>query len=181
MDSARRVGRFLGMNPPDIVLRPALVADAALLRSWESAPHLAGQLGDDDWQWETALLAPHASRRPLIAELRGRPVGFVEILNPALDPERYWGDAQDGLRAIDIWIGDPDAVGHGHGSEMMRQALARCFAEPDVAAVVVDPLADNPRSHRFYARLGFRAVERRMLGDDDTLVMRLERGDWKTR
>lgn len=166
------------MNPTDVFLRPAAAADAALLRTWESAPHLAGQLGDDDWRWETELAAPHASRRPLIAELGGRPVGFVEILNPALDPERYWGDAPAGLRAIDIWIGEPDAVGRGYGSEMMRQVLARCFAEPEVTAVVVDPLADNVRGHRFYARLGFCPVERRMFGDDDTLVMRLERRDW---
>lgn len=70
--------------------------------------------------------------------------------------------------------------GRGHGSEMMRQALARCFAEPEVTAVVVDPLAENLRSHRIYARLGFHAVERQMFGDD-TLVMRLERRAWETR
>lgn len=167
------------MKLNDILLRPAGLADAPLLRIWEAAPHLAGQLGDDDWQWETALAAPHASRQPFIAELAGRAIGFVEILVPALDPERYWGEAPAGLRAIDIWIGEPDAVGRGHGSAMMRQALARCFASPDVTAVVVDPLADNARAHRFYARLGFRPQERRRFGDDDTLVMRLERSDWQ--
>jgi aminoglycoside 6'-N-acetyltransferase len=167
-------------NPAAVVLRPAVLADAPLLRSWESAPHLAGHLGDDDWQWEQALRAPHASREPFIAESNGRPIGFVEILNPSLDPERYWGDAPAGLRAIDIWIGEPDAVGRGHGSAMMRQALGRCFAAPEVTAVMVDPLAGNIDAHRFYARLGFRPVERRRFGDDDTLVMRLERHEWET-
>jgi aminoglycoside 6'-N-acetyltransferase len=169
------------MSPPPLVLRPALAADAALLRSWESAPHLVGQLGDDDWQWETALVAPDPSRQPLIAEVGRRPIGFVEILNPARDPERYWGEVPAGWRAVDIWIGDPHAVGQGHGSEMIRQALARCFASPEVTAVVVDPLASNTRAQGFYARFGFRAMERRMFGEDDTLVMRLERRDWEKR
>jgi aminoglycoside 6'-N-acetyltransferase len=40
---------------------------------------------------------------------------------------------------------------------------------------VIDPLASNVRAIRFYERLGFRAIERRMFGADDCLVMRLER------
>jgi len=167
-------------SPPqcDVRLRPATRAHAVLLRGWESAPHLAGQLSGDDWQWETELRAPHAIRQPLIAELGGRPIGFIEILEPALDPEGYWGDAPAGLCALDIWIGEPGALGQGCGSTMMRLALARCFAQSDVTAVVVDPLAANTRAHRFYARLGFCPVERRWFGKDDTLVMRLDRRDW---
>lgn len=160
-------------------LRPATVDDAALLRRWESASHLVGQLGDDDWRWESELCGPHPSRQPLMAVLAGRPIGFVEILDPALDPEHYWGPAPSGLRALDIWIGEPDALGRGYGSAMMHLALSRCFAQTDVTAVVVDPLVANTRAHRFYARHGFRPVERRRFGDDDTLVMRLDRLDWR--
>ena len=59
---------------------------------------------------------------------------------------------------------------------MMRLALARCFADRAVTAVLVDPLARNTRAHRFYERLGFRQVERRRFGADDCFVYRLERG-----
>lgn len=58
---------------------------------------------------------------------------------------------------------------------MMRAALARCFADPDVTAVLVDPLAGNIRAHRFYRRLGFEFVERRRFGQDDCFVFRLGR------
>jgi aminoglycoside 6'-N-acetyltransferase len=58
---------------------------------------------------------------------------------------------------------------------MMQLALERCFADPAVRAVLVDPLASNTAAHRFYERLGFRFVERRRFGADHCLVYRLDR------
>lgn len=82
---------------------------------------------------------------------------------------------------MDIWIGEPDALGRGHGSRMMRLALAKCFAAAEVRAVLVDPLSENTRAHRFYARLGFRFIEERRFGLDLCHVMRLDRADWRPR
>lgn len=58
---------------------------------------------------------------------------------------------------------------------MMRLALARCFKNPAVSAVLSDPFAGNVRSHRFYQRLGFQFIEPRRFGEDDCCVYRLER------
>lgn len=115
-------------------------------------------------------------REQLIAELEGRPIGFVQIIDPAREESRYWGDAGPNLRAVDIWIGEADCLGKGHGTQIMRLALERCFADPRVEAVLVDPLAANARAHRFYERLGFRRVGPRRFGADACLVYRVERG-----
>lgn len=160
-----------------IELRPATPADVALLRSWDERPHLVAARGNDDWAWERELRCAPAWREQLIAELDGRPVGFVQIIDPALEDSHYWGDVPPGLRAVDLWIGDAAELGRGHGTRMMRLALERCFADPSVCAVLVDPMAGNTRAHRFYERLGFRFVERRRFGQDDCLVYRLDRGD----
>jgi aminoglycoside 6'-N-acetyltransferase len=61
---------------------------------------------------------------------------------------------------------------------MMALALARCFDDPSVSAVLIDPLASNTRAHRFYERIGFRFPERRRFGDDECLVYRLDRADY---
>jgi aminoglycoside 6'-N-acetyltransferase len=61
---------------------------------------------------------------------------------------------------------------------MMALALARCFDDPSVLAVLVDPLASNTRSHRFYERIGFRFLEPRRFGTDECFVYRLERADY---
>jgi aminoglycoside 6'-N-acetyltransferase len=159
-------------------LRPAAPADLALLRRWDEQPHVMASDPNDDWGWEVELGRSLDWREQLIAEVDGRPVGFIQIIDPAREDSRYWGDVPANLRAIDLWIGDAADLGKGYGTRMMRLALDRCFAEPAVSAVLVDPLAANVRAHRLYERLGFRFVERRRFGADDCCVYRLERSDY---
>lgn len=161
--------------PPAFQLRPALLSDVALLRRWDKQPHLQTTLGGEDWQWETSLASPSPAHRPLMAELEGRAVGFLEILDPSQDPERYWGDLPPGFRAIDLWIGEPEYLGKGIGTAMMREALAICFNDPEVHTVLVDPLASNISAHRFYERCGFCFVEQRQFGEDDCFVFQIKR------
>src|SRR5688572_16148337 len=158
-------------------LRPVTITDLALLRHWDEQPHVIASDPNDDWGWEVELQRSPDWREQLIAELDGRPIGFVQIIDPAREESHYWGDAPPNLRAIDIWIGEPDARGLGHGTTIMRLAIERCFADPAVTAVLIDPLASNLAAHRFYERLGFRPVGRRMFGQDDCLVFRLDRPD----
>ena len=120
-------------------------------------------------------------REQLIAEADGVPIGFVQIIDPAEEESHYWGDAPANLRAIDIWIGEEAYLGRGHGTEIMRMAIDRCFAPPEVTAIIIDPLVSNTRSHRFYQRLGFAPIERRSFGADDCLVHRLDRAAWTSR
>ncbi len=54
-------------------------------------------------------------------------------------------------------------------------AIERCFAEPSVTAIILDPLVGNVRARRFYERLGFRHVEDRWFGADHCAVHRLPR------
>ena len=161
-----------------MILRPATPSDLELLRYWDSKPHVIAAGGDDDgYDWEAELRRDPPWRELLIAEDQGRPIGLVQIIDPAEEETRYWGAVEANLRAIDIWIGEESDLGRGHGTRMMELALARCFAEPSVKAVLLDPLASNSAAHRFYERLGFRKVERRRFGPDDCYVYRLDRPD----
>jgi aminoglycoside 6'-N-acetyltransferase len=159
-------------------LRPATPADLELLRRWDEQAHVIASDPNDDWAWETELGRSPDWREQLIAEVDGRPVGFVQIIDPQREGSHYWGDAPANLRAVDLWIGDAADLGKGYGTRMMELALARCFATPSVSAVLVDPLASNRRAHRFYERLGFRFLERRRFGADECFVYRLDRSDY---
>jgi len=165
-------------------LREATIDDLALLQRWDEMPQVLAADPHDDWGWETELLRRPDWRRQLIAELDGRPIGFMEIADPARADDGYWAawlaahpaHAATPSRAVDIWIGEADALGQGHGTRMLQQALALSFAEADVGAILLDPLRSNARARALYARLGFVDVGPWRFGEDDCQVMRLPRG-----
>jgi len=165
-----------GVN--NIKLRDATVEDVPVLKYWDTKPHVMDADPNDDWNWEYELQRTLSWRRQLIAELAGRPIGVVQIIDPQLEETHYWGDVGDGLRAIDIWIGEEGDLGKGYGTQMMAEALKICFSDSDVLAVIIDPLKSNVKAIRFYQRLGFRWVENKFFGDDECAVHRIERSDW---
>lgn len=177
-----------GVCEATVVLRAAHEADIPMLERWDREPHIiaatsddpdaVAAFGDHDWRDEIARFDPGIWEY-WIAELDGRPIGAMLMIDPRREPTHYWGEIEPGLRALDIWIGDAADHGKGYGEQMMRLALARCFADPSVAAVVIDPLASNTRAHRFYQRIGFVPERRRTFGEDDCLVHRLTRAAWQ--
>ncbi|HUQ50757.1 MAG TPA: GNAT family N-acetyltransferase [Gammaproteobacteria bacterium] len=171
---------------PELRLRPAVTADVVWLELWDYDPDVIACSTDDanatvafaDADWNEELAAQDEHSQYFIAELDGRPIGAMQICDPHLERSHYWGEIAPNLRAIDIWIGGPNDRAQGHGTEMMRLALERCFADPRVTGIVIDPLASNEAAHRFYHRLGFKPVGRRQFGRDDCLVHELTRRDW---
>lgn len=161
-----------------IVLRPATLSDLEMLRHWDEQEHVLESDPNDDWDWENELSRQPSWREQLIAEYNGRPLGFVQIIDPAEEESHYWGDVPAGLRAIDIWLGDSKDLGKGYGTEIMRLTIDRCFDDPRVSAILLDPLESNTRAHRFYERLGFRFLRKQRFGQDDCFVYRLVREDW---
>ena len=159
-----------------IKLRTAELSDIPILEHWDKQDHVIAAGGDDDvWDWPEEVSRDVDWQELLIAELDGRPVGMVQIIDPYHEASHYWGDCSENLRAIDIWIGEASDLGHGYGTEMMRLALLRCIADKQVTAVLIDPLATNTDAIRFYERLGFQFVENRRFGDDDCCVYQIER------
>lgn len=158
-----------------IRLRNATIEDVSILKLWDKQQHVIASDPDDDWNWDYELSRTPAWRQQLIAELEGRPVGFIQIINPAQEETHYWGDIPEGYRAIDIWIGSKEDLGKGYGTEMMRQALTKCFQDPEVKKVLIDPLASNLRAIKFYERIGFRFIENRRFGDSDCKVYSFNR------
>ena len=169
----------------DLSIRPATPDDAPILRRWDELPHIRAATSNDgsvafDADWDEELAARDDGTAFFLALVGDRPIGMLQIIDPATERSHYWGEVQPGLRAIDIWIGDTDYLGRGYGTRMMRFAIEHCFASPEVRAIVIDPLVNNVQAHRFYRRLGFEFVERRVFDEDsDCHVFRLELARWR--
>lgn len=162
----------------NIHLRLATIDDLSLLQYWDKQAHVIAA-SDDDWDWENELPYRPEWREQLIAELNGKPIGFIQIIDPALEETHYWGDVPLNLKAIDIWIGEKENLGKGYGTKMMQLAFERCFVSLKVNAILIDPLESNKAAHRFYKRLGFEFIERRNFDGDDCFVFRLDRSTWE--
>ncbi len=111
-------------------LRPATPADLALLRHWDEQPHVR-DASDDDWGWEVELQRSPAWREQLIAEVDGRPIGFVQIIDPRLEDGHYWASIR---HLTPTWPGcaGPSAWGD-------RGVLAQChFHTPTEAPLSRD-------------------------------------------
>jgi aminoglycoside 6'-N-acetyltransferase len=166
------------MNTNAIKLRKVILQDFKMLKSWDSMPHLVDQVPTADWHREEELLEDEPWRNQFIAECDGQPIGYIDIIDPYYEPSKYWGEVPQGLRAIDIWIGEPQFLGKGHGTTMMHLAIEFCFSFDNVSAILVDPYAGNKRAHRFYEKLGFQFKEKRYFGKDECCVYRLSRDSY---
>ena len=175
-----------------VILRDANIHDLELLQYWDQKEHVRNISSFDDWNWQVELDRKPSWRKQWIAEVVGVddeermqppiPIGCVQVIDPAIEETHYWGmDCPPYLRAIDIWIGEEDYLGKGYGTQIMTLVLDDCFAQREVEAVILDPLASNIKAQRFYERLGFRNVGLRKFGPDECVIQRLERRDWSTK
>jgi GNAT acetyltransferase-like protein len=114
----------------------------------------------------TLILAPQDSAAVPVKRPKSEPKVHLPLTITFAGPRSRAGGAQGYRRVLD------------HGTAIMRLALWRCFADPAAAAVLLDPLVANKNAQRFYERLGFTRVERRMFGNDDCYVYRHGRTEW---
>jgi aminoglycoside 6'-N-acetyltransferase len=170
-----------------LAIRVATLADVPMLNVWDRDPEVIACASDDpeaekaflDAHWPDEIAANSDVSCYYMAELDGRPIGAMQVIDPHQEPTHYWGEIEPNLRAVDIWIGDAGDRNKGYGARMMSAVIDTCFDDPAVAAIVIDPLNSNADAHRFYQRLGFKPVGRRLFGEDDCLVHRLERANWR--
>lgn len=178
LSSQKRVSRLIWQNVSEVgkvKLRTATIEDLSTLTKWDNEPHVIESDPKDEWNWELELCRFPSWREQFIAEVDGQPIGCVQIIDPKEEETHYWGECENNLRAIDIWIGEKAFLGRGFGSEMMKLAIERCFADPSVKAILIDPLASNVRAIKFYERFGFQFLEHRYFEEDYCYVMRLDR------
>ncbi|MEV4109754.1 GNAT family N-acetyltransferase [Nonomuraea sp. NPDC049695] len=143
--------------------------DFPLLRTWLERPHVALW-----WNHETSAEAVARDFGPaargeepsedLLVFLDGRPLGLVQRSRLAdyphyLDELAAVVPVPDGTVSIDYLIGDPNQVGRGLGTEMIRSVVERTWEElPDASCVMVPVSAANRASWRALEKAGMRRI-----------------------
>jgi aminoglycoside 6'-N-acetyltransferase len=145
--------------------------DLPMLAQWLRKPHLAEWWGDpDDSLAEITAAIESIETEPLIIELDGAPIGYLQSYDPHLESDHPYQDQPIGTFGIDISIGLPDLVGKGHGSAIIRQFADQLFDE-GALRVIVDPDPANLRAIRAYEKAGFRTFDTRVSKYGPALMM----------
>jgi len=166
-------------------IRDAVIEDAATLYHWDEKPHVMAAVSNSgatsfEADWEDELSQQSDLCRFYIAVVDGLKIGALQIIDPAKEPFHYWGPVASDLRAIDIWIGEEAYLGRGYGTKMMTWAIERCFHSVQVQKIIIDPLSNNLRAHKFYKCLGFEyAGTRRFDAESDCVLFALTRARWE--
>src|SRR4029077_8743489 len=112
-----------------------------------------------------------------LAQIDGRSVGMFQHYRIASDPEYAAALAlgEDAV-GVDLFIGQPELVGVGHGPKMLRQFLREVvFPFHRIDVCVIGPSVKNVAAIRAYEKVGFRALREVRVPDepDPEFLMRI--------
>ena len=159
------------------VFRPVTEKDFPLLARWLAEPHVA------EWwdapEKELAEIRDHmnsVSVEPLIVELAGKPIAYLQSYDPHLEDDHPYSDQPYGTLGVDLTVGVPELVGIGHGSAMLLQFVEDLFDE-GTPRVVIDPDPRNLRAIRAYQKAGFAPIGERVSEYGRVLLMARDADD----
>jgi aminoglycoside 6'-N-acetyltransferase len=92
-----------------------------------------------------------------IVEQRGRPFAYAQDYSPHDWTPHPFSHLPLGSRGIDQYIGEPDLIGHGHGSAFVREHCDQLFAA-GAPVIGTDPHPDNGRAIGAYEKAGFKIM-----------------------
>src|SRR5690606_45616 len=145
--------------PPDQDVRYDFLSvtsrDLPLLRRWLGEPHVEEWWGDPEKGIDEIRQAmDEISVEPLIVELDGKAIAYLQSYDPHLEDDHPDRAQRVEALGLDIPIGDPEMVGKGHGSAIIRQFCRQLFEE-GAPRRVIDPDPRNVRAIQAYAKAGF--------------------------
>ena len=141
--------------------REVTEADLSMLARWLAESHLAEWWGPvDESIAEIRQAMESVETEPLIVELDGEPIAYLQSYDPHLEEGHPYQDQPFGTLGIDISIGPAGLLGKGHGSAIIEQ-YARMLFEEGTPRLIIDPDPANLRAIRAYEKAGFTAFDTR--------------------
>ena len=157
------------LTAPVFTFSPMREEDLALVRTWLLRPHVRRWYDDVPTQrYPEDTIAEHrlAMRGEdptdyFVIELDGSPIGQIQSYRVDDHPD-YAAQLALGCPAmgIDLFIGEPDLIGRGHGPALIRAFLRDVgFPRYGVPLCVIGPTRSNLAAIRAYEKAGFRLLK----------------------
>lgn len=144
------------MTVPDAYnFRRVTLSDLALLKAWQSNQHVLEWWGAAEPYGEADLGDLRVTR--CIVSLGNRPFAFMQDYTVHGWADHHFAGLPEGSRGIDLYIGDAEMTGLGHGSAFIRQRMQGLFQD-GAPVIATDPHPMNNRAIAVYKKLGFIVV-----------------------
>ncbi|WP_027581384.1 GNAT family N-acetyltransferase [Bradyrhizobium sp. Ai1a-2] len=150
--------------------REMTTADLALIERWLALPHVREWWGDPSEQY--ALVSGDLDEPAMdqfIVSADGSDFGYIQCYALTAWNEGF-GAHPEGTRGIDLFIGEPDMIGRGHGSALIRRFVIERLGQ-GAPRIVTDPDPNNARAIRAYENAGFEKVRMINTPDGPALLM----------
>lgn len=148
-----------------IDFRRLLADDLPLMHKWLQHEHVRRWWSERRTYAQVAdhYLPAIEGRRPTdlyLIVVGQQPVGFIQTYKVADYPEhRELVQVEKGVAGVDLFISEPELVGRGLGTEVLRQFVDEIvFSDEAVHACVADPDVANVSSLRAFEKAGFGRV-----------------------
>ena len=147
---------------------PLREEDLELMRRWLLEPHV------ERW-WNDGVKTPYPAAEledyreaihgndptyRYLAKIDGRPVGMLQHyrIGDSAEYAEALALGEDAI-GVDLFIGEADLIGRGHGPAMLRQFLRDvAFPFHGLDVCVIGPSVKNRAAIRAYEKAGFRAL-----------------------
>jgi aminoglycoside 6'-N-acetyltransferase len=139
---------------PNYIFGSMTAADLPPIRRWLTLPHVLEWWSDPREQYDLVsgdLDEPAMDQ--YIFSAAGDPLGYLQCYDLAKWNTGF-GRQPLGTRGIDLFIGEPDMIGHGHGPILIRRFVDNLL-QKGLPRVVTDPDPANSHAIRAYEKAGF--------------------------
>ena len=158
--------------PGRYVFHPMTPDHLAMVRRWLETPEVARWWGDPTEQLQLVRGdLDHPDMDQFIVATDGRPFGYIQCYRLSAW-DCGFGPQPPATRGIDQFIGEPDLIGCGHGTNFIRQFVDEALNR--IPRVVTDPDPANHRAIRAYEKAGFERDRVVNTPDGPALLMRRE-------
>jgi AacA4 family aminoglycoside N(6')-acetyltransferase len=161
-----------------VTLRLMTEHDLPMLHDWLNRPHIVEWWGgerptlDEVREQYLPRVLMEARVTPYIGMLGDRPFAYAQSYVALGSGGGWWEDVTDpGVRGIDQSIAEPELLGRGLGTKLVRALVDRLFGDPAVTRIQTDPAPQNLRAIRCYEKAGFRRVKNIVTPDGAAVYM----------
>ena len=151
--------------PSDYGFRALTEEDLPLAERWLLEPHVRRWWDEGEPRYPEGTLEEYRQAihgedptRMFVIGIDGREAGLIQsyLIGDHLDYAAALGLDWPAV-GVDVFIGEPDLVGRGHGAGLLRRFVRDIvFAQYDVDRCVIGPSTDNTAAIRAYEKAGFR-------------------------